>query len=574
MKKFSRLVIVLVVVITALLFLLPSIQWYYITPKDQQTLALGSRDQIREYSWKMARVDFQKIENLFKSNNENPLPEDLSYVIPIAKKAYRLYKKPLPQVWNAKAIASVLSPSDLVAELEGYYRGKILAIKNLQNNAVKLGLDLSGGLSIVIRADIESLEKKLGKTLSAQERADAVNRAIEVLNSKIDKFGLTEPVIRQQGTEHIYVEIPGAADPERINSIIMGRGRLAFHIVNEEASQVLAEYLQKNPTGITENNVVADPNVIPPGYVVRKVYKKDAYGLDEWTGQYRVITETAGLDGNHIKDAAISSDPITGQPTVVFHLDPEGGEIFYKLTTANIKKRMAVVLDDRIKSEATISEGIRDSVMITGFNQEEAQNLSLILRTGALPVELIVESQQAIGSSLGEDAIRQGKNAIIVAIILVIGFMIIYYKGAGINAAFAQVLNLYFILSILSAFNLTLTLPAIAGFVLTLGMAVDANVIIFERIKEELRQGKGRKASIEAGFQKAFWAIMDSNVTTIIAALFLAQLGTGPIKGFAITLAIGNMSSLFTSLFVSRLMFDFTTDITKSEKVSISWRIK
>ncbi|HQG39608.1 MAG TPA: protein translocase subunit SecD, partial [Spirochaetales bacterium] len=267
-------------------------------------------------------------------------------------------------------------------------------------------------------------------------------------------------------------------------------------------------------------------------------------------------------------------DPVTGQPTVVFHLDPEGGEIFYKLTTANVKKRMAVVLDDRIKSEATISEGIRDSVMITGFNQEEAQNLSLILRTGALPVELIVESQQAIGSSLGEDAIREGKNAIIIAIILVIGFMLIYYKGAGINAAIAQVLNLYFILSILSAFNLTLTLPAIAGFVLTLGMAVDANVIIFERIKEELRAGKGRKASIEAGFQKAFWAIMDSNVTTIIAALFLAQLGTGPIKGFAITLAIGNMSSLFTSLFVSRLMFDFTTDITKSEKVSISWRIK
>ncbi len=573
MKKITRLIIVFVVVLIAFLFLLPSLQWYFFTPKDQQTLALGSRDQIRDYSWKMARIDFQKIDQLFKSNNEDPLPPELEHVVSIGKKIYKVLKKQAPKVWNAKAIASAMSPSDLVSELEGYYREKILNLKNLQNNSMKLGLDLSGGLSIVIRADIESLEKKLGTTLGAQERADAVKRAIEVLNSKIDKFGLTEPVIRQQGTEHIYVEIPGAADPERINSIIMGRGRLAFYIVNEEATNALEAYLQKNPTGINDQNIVADPAVIPAGYVVRKVYKKDSYGLDEWTGTYRVITEIAGLDGNYIKDADVTSDPITGQPNVVFHLDNDGAEAFYKLTSENVKKRMAVVLDDRIKSEATISEPIRESVRITGFNLEEAQNLSLILRTGALPVELIVESQQAIGSSLGEDAIREGTNAVILAVLLVIGFMLVYYKGAGINAAVAQVLNLFFIFSILTAFNLTLTLPAIAGFVLTLGMAVDANVIIFERIKEELRVGKGRKASIDAGFEKAFWAIMDSNVTTIIAALFLAQLGTGPIKGFAITLAIGNISSLFTSLFVSRLMFDFSTSVSKSDKVSISWRI-
>ena len=191
-----------------------------------------------------------------------------------------------------------------------------------------------------------------------------------------------------------------------------------------------------------------------------------------------------------------------------------------------------------------------------------------------MPVELTVESQQAIGASLGEDSIKQGTNAIIVGLLAVFAFMLVYYKGAGVNALIAQILNLYMMLSILSAFNLTLTLPAIAGFVLTMGMAVDANVIIFERIKEELRLGKGRKSSVDAGFAKAFWAVMDSNITTIIAALFLAQLGTGPIQGFAISLAIGNMSSLFTSLFVSRLIFDFGTDTLKQNTLSISWRVK
>jgi preprotein translocase subunit SecD len=171
-------------------------------------------------------------------------------------------------------------------------------------------------------------------------------------------------------------------------------------------------------------------------------------------------------------------------------------------------------------------------------------------------------------------SIEQGKKAVIVGLISVFVFMFIYYLGAGFNATLAQVLNLYIMFSVLSALNLTLTLPSIAGFVLTIGMAVDANVVIFERIKEELREGKGRKASIEAGFNKAFWAVMDSNITTILAALFLSQLGTGPIQGFAVCLAIGNITSLFTSLFVSRLVFDFQTDMFKKTTMSIGWRVK
>jgi len=397
---------------------------------------------------------------------------------------------------------------------------------------------------------------------------------VEILNGRIDRFGLTEPVIRRQGEDRIYVEIPGAADPERINGIILGRGKLAFHIVDEAATSALAAYLAANPLGLNERLEPADPSIIPAGTVVRKFFTKDKYGLDEWTGRYMVITEAPGLDGNHIESATVSSDPITGQPEVVFSLDKEGGDIFYALTSANVERTMAVVLDDKVRTGARISGPIQANVKISGFQAEEAQNLALILRSAALPVELVVETQQAVGASLGADAILAGRNAVLIGLLAVFVFMLAYYKGAGVNAAIAQVLNLYLMFSILTAFNLTLTLPSIAGFVLTIGMAVDANVIIFERMKEELREGKGRKAAVSAGFAKAFWAVMDSNITTILAALFLSQLGTGPIQGFAVSLAIGNMSSLFTSLFVSRLIFDFNSDVFKRQTLSISWRVK
>jgi preprotein translocase subunit SecD len=255
-------------------------------------------------------------------------------------------------------------------------------------------------------------------------------------------------------------------------------------------------------------------------------------------------------------------------------LDSPGGEIFYQLTSAHVGDPLAIVLDDRVKSQATITTAIREAVRLTGFGAEEANNIALTLRTAALPVELEVVNQQAIGASMGEDTIRQGLKALIGGLAAVMVFMLFYYKLAGINAVVAQILNIYLMFSVLSAFNFTLTLPSIAGFILTIGMAVDANVIIFERMKEELLLGKSRKAAVDAGFDKAFWAIMDSNITTFIAALFLSQLGSGPIQGFAVSLAIGVFSSVFTALFVSRLIFDFGTDVLGSKKVNVSWRIK
>ncbi|MDR0399733.1 MAG: protein translocase subunit SecD [Treponema sp.] len=564
MSKRYRLFIVLTTIVICFVFLLPSIRWYFMVPKEQQTLALESREQIKSYSSRMAGQDLLELLDLARAGGD--VPPKLSFLTAQAKKIYREAKLGAPEKWDAYTVLNAFSSrAEALDAVESHYREGILKLKNLQKNAIQLGLDLSGGLSIVLQ---------VGRTLDTDDDSeDAVNRALEVLNSRIDRFGLTEPVIRRQGAEQIYVEIPGAADPERINDIIMGKGSLAFHIVDQEAANAFNSYYESHPADtFDENGDLLDPSVVPADVVILGVYTKDRYGLDELRG-YTAVKKEVGLDGNHIKSALVERSSLDGKPEVTFMLDAEGGDIFYKLTSANVEKPMAIVLDDRVKSQATIKQPIRDAVRLTGFGAEEANNIALTLRTAALPVELSVANQQSIGASLGSDTIRQGLFALIGGLAAVMIFMLIFYKAAGINAIVAQILNLYLMLSVLSAFNFTLTLPSIAGFILTIGMAVDANVIIFERMKEELRLGKGRKAVIDAGFDKAFWAIMDSNITTFIAALFLSQLGSGPIQGFAVTLAIGVFSSVFTSLFVSRLIFDFSTDVLGSKNLSVSWTI-
>jgi preprotein translocase subunit SecD len=399
--------------------------------------------------------------------------------------------------------------------------------------------------------------------------------ALEILRNRIDQFGLTEPSIRRQGADQVIVEIPGTADPEAVRRFIMGKGLLTFHIADTDALAKVREYQAANPTVLLDaaGNVrdTGVLTVLPKGTVLRGVYQKDPYGLDELKG-YTVLQEEVGLSGAEIRDAQVARDPVTGQPTVNFILTSQGGEIFYKLTSANVSKVLAVALDNKVKAQATISEAIRDQVRVTGFKEEEARDLALVLRTGSLPVPLEIISQQAIGASLGEDAIRQGINASALGLGLVFLFMLLYYRRAGLNAIIAQVLNLYFIVSILSVFNFTLTLAAIAGLVLNIGMAVDASVLIFERMKEEMRLGKSNQAVVKAGFDRAFWAIADSNITTIIAALVLTQLAKGSIQGFAVTLTIGNLATLFTAVFVSRLIFDFNTDVLRVRKIRVTWR--
>jgi len=577
MSKRYRLIILLVVLGVCFLFLWPTIRWYFFIPRDQQALALESRQQIRTYSSQAAGADLQRLFDAARSGDA--VPSDLEYLIPIAKKQYKNGGLPVPETWNARnVLESFFSRREALDTIENKYRDEIFSLKDLQKSAVKLGLDLSGGLSIVLQSNLESVQQRLGRMLNEDDRVDAMNRALEVLNSRIDRFGLTEPVIRRQGTDQIYVEIPGTADPERINDIIMGKGSLAFHLEDSEATETFNNYYRANPSATFDaGGKLINPSIVPADVMILGYYIKDRYGLDEQarnydgTLRYIAVKKEVGLDGNHIEEAVVERNNMSGQPEVVFRLTTEGGNIFYNLTSANIEKNLAIVLDDKVRSNARITSGIRERGQITGFGSEEADNIALVLRTAALPVELEVASQQSIGASMGEDTIRQGLYALLGGISMVLVFLLIYYKGAGVNAVIAQLLNFYIMFSFLSALSFTLTLPAIAGFILTIGMATDANVIIFERMKEEMRLGKSRKAVIEAGFSKAFWAIMDSNITTFIAALFLSQLGSGPIRGFAVSLSIGVFSSVFTALFVSRLIFDFGTDVMRSKGLSVSW---
>jgi len=458
--------------------------------------------------------------------------------------------------------------------LERHYRRQILDLKDLKERIVQLGLDLSGGISVILEADEDNLAERLGQRPSQAQVSEAIELAMEIIRNRIDRFGVTEPQIRQSENNRIIIEIPGDDDRERVNAFLLGRGSLAFHIVHDEATDQLIQLQNRQPGWSPDIDGV--PEFVPAGTVVREYVTRDEYGIDErvrWIVIYDDIVEH-GLDGQYITDAQVARDPLTNRPTVNFVLNARGADEFSVLTRDNVGSSMAIVMDDKVRAYARIQEEIpTGQVRITGFSPEEAANIALVLRTAALPVNLEIVNQQVVGASLGETAIRTGLQSIALGFALIILFMILYYKGAGLVADVALILNLFFIFAVLSAFNLTLTLTSIAGIILTVGMAVDANVIIFERVKEEYRLGKGARASVRAGFDKAFWTVMDANITTFIAALFLSQLGSGPIQGFAITLAVGILSSMFTALVVTRLFFDFTTETLRRNKLSIAWRL-
>lgn len=579
MKKRTRFIIILAVLGLCFVFLYPTLKWYFWTDKEDKALALGSREKIKDYVVNMTRFDVDALIAAAKADAAEPVEAKYAPLIKAAQQNLKALKKPQPAVWTAAALLAAFPEKSeantravITPLLEEAYRNKILTIKNMQANAVKLGLDLSGGMSIIIKADLSAIDSAAeGDGAAAKKEAMAL--AIDTITSRIDKFGLTEPVIRQQGEDRIYVEMPGAADADKINSIIMGRGLLAFYLVDDEATNAFYTYYTENPAKTFDADYnLLDPSIIPEGTKVLGMYRKDAYGLDEREG-FLVVKKEPALEGKHLQRVSTTTNQ-TNEPLVVFDLDQEGAKIFADVTTQNVHKRLAIVSDDKIKSAPNIKEPITGGTgTISGFSADEAENLKTVLRTAWLNVPLQLENQQVIGASMGEKAIQQGLKALEWGLLAVLLFMLIWYRSAGFNACLAQVLNLYIVFSVLSAFNLTLTLPSIAGMILTIGMAVDSNVVIFERIKEELALHKSRQAAIEAGFDRAFWAIMDSNITTFIAALFLSVLGTGPIKGFAYSLTIGVLSSVFTALFVSRLIFDFGTETLHQKKIHISWRL-
>ncbi len=580
MNKRTRFVILIGVLAICFAFLWPSVSWYLGTPKDVQTLALGSLEQIRDYSESKANEDVRNLEAVVRAAPDEVLPKEYSWLEKKAIKQYKKYKRAVPEKMTAAAVLNAYdSEMEFREVFVARYRESILKAKNRYTNSVKLGLDLSGGMNIVVKADLDAAleaQKASGVVTNEEQfKKDIMTQAIENLSSRIDKFGLTEPVIRLQGEDRIYIEMPGAAETDTINTIIMGKGVLNFRLVDDAATSKFYEFYNKNPASTFDvNGNLMNPSLIPEDCELFGTYTKDAYGLDQRTG-YLVVKKEIALEGKYIKSAEVGADHLTNQPQVNFTLDSEGAQIFADFTASHVGESLAIVSDNKIKSNARINGAIPGGqVAISGFGLEEAKNLQKVLQSAWLNVPLSVESQQVVGASLGDLAIRQGIKAIVVGLGLIMIFMLLWYKGAGWNAIIAQVLNLYIMFSILSAFNLTLSLSSIAGMILTIGMAVDANVIIFERIKEELALGKSRATAISAGFNNAFWAIMDSNITTFIAAIFLSMMGSGTIQGFAVSLSIGVISSVFTALFVSRLMFDFNTDVMKKQKVSISWRVK
>ncbi len=581
MNKRSRFILILVVLAVCALFLRPSVSWYFRTPEEVQKVALSSLERIKDESEKKAREEVSSLMAKANEDSSASLDKSYSYVVKAAKKAYKAAKKDVPSDMNVAAVLSAFSSaSDIQTVFEDHYRSIYLKAKNNYNSSVKLGLDLSGGMNIIVKADLDAALAKQRETSEVDNpdafKEQAMTQAVETLTSSIDKFGLTSPVIRQQGEDRIYIEIPGQEDGDSVSSIVQGKGSLNFRLVDENATNAFAAYYASvGPDAFNADGALADPSVIPDDTEVFGYYTKDAYGLDQRIG-YLAVKKEIALDGNHVKSAQVSRDQTTGQTEVNFSLDAEGASIFADFTGAHVNERLAIVNDNKVKSAATIRQAITGgNVSLSGgFSVEEAQNIQKVLQTSYLEVPLKVESQQVVGASLGKQAIHQGMMALAFGLGLVFAFMLVYYLGAGVNAVVAQILNMYIMFSVLSAFNLTLTLSSVAGMILTVGMSVDANVIIFERIKEELALGKSRAAAVSSGFSNAFWAIMDSNITTFIAALFLSQLGTGSIQGFAVSLAIGVCSSVFTALVVSRLIFDFGTDVLKKQKISIGWGVR
>lgn len=581
MTKGTRILLILLALGLAALSLLPTIKWYFYTSEEKQNLANSSMTKIREYAEESASRDLDILVDLSRDDQkvQGPVPEELTYLLDTAKENRKLVEKDIPKEWTVKDLLSSFSDGSRVYKaMESYYREEILALKELKQHSINLGLDLYGGISVVIEADENSLADRLiadnqleeGQSPSKEQLAEALTLATEILNNRIDQFGVTEPQIRKMTSENqILIEVPGEVNPDTIHNFLMGKGRLGFYIVDDAATSAVLNYVDGGGR-IVNGRPADDPDMIDVGLTVRGFYKKDAYNKDVFQ-RYVVTTSSAGLDGGHIESAQVETNQVTGDPYVVFALDADGGDLFYALTSENTNKTMAVVMDGKVKAAAVISGPIRDRVQITGFDRSDADALALVLKTAAMPIDLSVKSQNTVGASLGADTIDAGLKAIGIGLAAVMIFMALWYRRAGLIANLALLLNFVFIVAILSALRLTLTMTSIAGIILNVGMAVDANVIIFERIKEELRLGKSRAAAIEGGFRKAFWTIMDANITTFIAALFLSMLGSGPVQGFALTLAVGIMSSLFTAIYVSHYLFDVGTEMLKQTKVRIGW---
>jgi len=519
--------------------------------------------------------------------------------------------------------------------------------------AIKLGLDLQGGMHVVLEVD--------DSALSDNAKADAIDRAIEILRNRVDEFGVAEPVIQQQGDRRIIVQLPGLQDPERVRKLIGQTAQLEFRLVREqdEIVRILTD-LDRTLKGVTVTGSVVDTSAVQSaadttavatepavsaadslaaaatsafdsllptlgqdtevplqeisedrpftsyllsvadgGVVVDTRQRPSVEALLATEQAKRVIPPTseflwgrnarpmqdggeaivlylvarrATVDGSMLVDATTRPDP--DDPTqlnVGFELNRQGGLAFARFTGENIGRRIAIVLDNKINSAPVVQSKIPGgSGRITGLDDDdEANDLAIVLRAGALPAPINIIEERTVGPTLGRDSIVSGAYAAFGGFVIVMLFMMIYYRGSGLLACVALIFNLLIIMAVLAKLHAALTLPGIAGLILTIGMSVDANVLIFERIREELSKAKTVRSAIESGYDRAFTTILDANVTTLITAFVLWQFGTGPIKGFATTLSIGIIASMFTALLCTRVVYDLITANRQLKKLSI-----
>ena len=476
-------------------------------------------------------------------------------------------------------------------------------IAEMRKKAIHLGLDLQGGMHLVLEVD--------RSRMNAAEAKDAVDRAMEVLRSRIDQFGVAEPLVQRQGEDRIVIQLPGLTDRERAIELIGKTALLEFKLVR--TSDEVKVVLDRLDSFLAARGVSAGTDTAlrrTPLTAHFLSVGSSAFVRQEDLAAVRSLLATPGLDSIIPGDSQLvwgqanqSMQGVTGQELYVIKREPEmtGGSIatadaqiglkstnpgawgvsmkltpvgradFARVTGNNVNRQLAIVLDGVVQSAPIINERIPSGdASITGnFSVESSRDLAIVLRAGALPAPVRIIEERSVGPSLGADSIQEGLRAGLIGTALVVVFMILYYQLSGIIAILALVLNVLYVVAVLAGVGATLTLPGIAGLVLTVGMAVDANVLIFERIREELRGQKSVRQAVDLGYNRAFRTILDANLTTLISSLFLFQFGSGPIKGFAVTLSIGLIANMFTAVLFTRMLFDFMLGRGKVERLSI-----
>jgi preprotein translocase subunit SecD len=460
---------------------------------------------------------------------------------------------------NAEVARAKLQEENLpFTTINGDTPGKVVVEvpDTTKNSDIVRELESDLGLDWTVTEKGNSITAALSETKQNELREKATEQAKAIIENRVNAFGVTEPTIQRQGGEGTYqivIQMPGIDDPDRVKNTLNADSNLELKLV---AKGTAIPYP-------TKEQAEAAAKTTPPGTdsytsqyeVVYYRERSDAGGAAQegWI----VLGKTPVVTGLDMRDASATSSQYGGASYEIdFSLLPEGARRFGDATSKHINDRLAIVLNNEVKSAPNINSQINDRGQITGsFTKKTAEDLALILRSGALPAKAVYLEERTVGPSLGADSIRQGVTASVAGLLAVVVFMLFYYRGSGINAVLALVLNLVLLLAALVMFEATLTLPGIAGVILTIGMAVDSNVLIFERIREEIRNGKVVASAVDVGFKKAFLTIIDTHVTTIVSAVFLFVFGTGPIRGFAVTLVVGLLANLFTAIFVSRTIF-------------------